>query len=342
MKGKRGGWWAPPTDDLSQPLARHGMPQTLSGFVRRVSARNQLGVSLLAVVVFVLNTAPLEMQRRILNAAVHDANLRPVLGLAVAYAAIVLCEGLVKLLMNIYCGWIGEKAVRVLRLTASALVDPTPEQRATAGVHGVGISMILSEPESIGGFVGVAVSELVLQGGILLSVFGYMFYTQPPLALACLLILSPQFVFVPFMQRAINRRVQARVIVLRKASTGVLAAGESEVELEGALKQELRFAKIFELNVGVFKLKFSMNFLMNLTHNLAKVVMLGLGGWFVMNGKTEVGTVLAFLSGLNNVNDPWGDLVNWYQEMMVASARYRTFVTAMEKLARGEDPTSDS
>src|SRR4029078_5273165 len=99
------------------------MPPPLLVSVRRVSGWSQFRVSCLAIAVFVLTTAPLEMQRRILNAAVLEGDLRWVLVLATIYASIVLTEGLIKLLMNIYRGWIAEKAVRVLRLAASALVD---------------------------------------------------------------------------------------------------------------------------------------------------------------------------------------------------------------------------
>ena len=102
----------------------------------------------------------------------------------------------------------------------------------------------------------------------------------------------------------------------------------------------MRFTEIFELNLRIFKLKYSMNFLMNLTQNVAKVAVLGIGGWFVIEGQTEVGTLVAFLSGLNNLNDPWGDLVNWFQDVMVTHAKYRIFAAAMEKFARGEDPLS--
>ncbi len=278
------------------------------------------------------------MQRRILNAAVVDGNVKRVLYLALIYAGIVLTEGLVKLLMNIYRGWIGEKTVRVLRLSASALVDSMPAQRTLAGIQGVEISLILPEPEPIGAFVGVAVSELVLQAGTLLSAFGYMFFMQHVLALACLLIFLPQFVFVPLMQSAINRRVQARINVLREASVGALAAGVDEAEVERSLRQALRFAEIFSLNLGVFELRYSMHFLMNLTHNFAKIVVLGAGGWYVIKGDVEVGTVVAFVSGLNNVHDPWEGLVTWYEDMMVTGARYRTFVAAMLKFAKGEVP----
>lgn len=334
MKGAHRSWWAPPVDHISGALARNGMPATLFGFVLRVSGWSQVRVSCLAIAVFVLTTAPLEMQRRILNAAVLDGDPTLVLVLAVVYAGIVLTEGLIKMLMNIYRGWIGEKAVRILRLAASARVDSMPEQRTRADIQGVEISLILPEPEPIGGFVGVVASELVLQAGTLLSAFAYMLYMQPLLALACLLIFSPQFVFVPLMQAAINRRVQARINVLRQASVGVLVPGIGEAEVERVLRQQLRFAEIFSLNLGVVKLRYSMHFLMNITHNFAKVIVLGAGGWYVINGETEVGTVVAFVSALNNVHDPWGALVNWYEDMMVTRTRYRTFVAAMEQFRK--------
>jgi hypothetical protein len=58
----------------------------------------------------------------------------------------------------------------------------------------------------------------------------------------------------------------------------------------------------------------------------------------VINGEAEVSTVVAFVSGLNNVHDPWGGLVTWYQDMMVTRARYRTFAAAMEQFSTAAEP----
>ena len=330
MKNSR--WWTPPRDTLSHSLARRGMPATLFGFVGRVSAWNQFWIALLAVAVIVLNTAPLEMQRRILNAAVLEHDAARVGVLALIYAGIVVTEGGIKLLMNVYGGWIGEKAVRVLRLAASKLADNIPAHRHDAKIQGVEISLILAEPEAIGGFVGLAISELVLQIGILVSVFTYMFFVHPLLALVCLAIFAPQFVFVPLMQAAINRRVQTRINVLRQTSVGVLLAQGHDASGE----QRARFAEIFVLNLGIVKLRFSMKFLMNFTHNAGKVLVLCVGGWHVINGQSDIGTVVAFVSGLGNIRDPWTDLVNWYQDMTLTSAKYRTFVGAMQQFAAVE------
>ena len=332
VNARRSQWWSPPIDDFCASLATRGMPRTLFAFVLRVSGSSQVGISLLAIAVFLLNTAPLEVQRRMLNAIVHEGNIKLLLALAAVYVGIVLSEGLVKLLMNVYRGWVGEKAVRALRLAASTAASARPGRRNEPDVQGVQISLILAEPEPIGGFTGDAVSEPVLQAGILMSVFGYMLYTQPLLAAVSIALFSPQFVFVPLMQRAINRRVQSRIVVLREASVGVLPLRT----VETALRQELRFAEIFELNMGIFKLKYSMNFLMNLTQNVAKVGVLGVGGWLVIRGQTEVGTLVAFISGLHNLNAPWNDLVNWYRDLMVNSAKYAIFVDAMARFAGRE------
>jgi hypothetical protein len=46
-------------------------------------------------------------------------------------------------------------------------------------------------------------------------------------------------------------------------------------------------------------------------------------------GRIEVGTVVAVVSGLGKLNDPWGDLVNWAREWSVDSVKYRLFADAV-------------
>ena len=65
---------------------------------------------------------------------------------------------------------------------------------------------------------------------------------------------------------------------------------------------------------------------------------LGVGGWYAVQGRIEVGTVVAFVSGLAKVNDPWGDLVNWYREMAQVRIRYGLVADAMGMLRQKEAP----
>ncbi len=87
------------------------MPKTLLGFVRKVSLKHQIALSVLSILVFVLSTAPLEVQRRIVNDAFKGGDYRAILLLALAYVALALGEGLIKLGMNVYRGWVGEMSV---------------------------------------------------------------------------------------------------------------------------------------------------------------------------------------------------------------------------------------
>jgi ABC-type bacteriocin/lantibiotic exporter with double-glycine peptidase domain len=107
------------------------------------------------------------------------------------------------------------------------------------------------------------------------------------------------------MQAAFNRKVRLRISVLRRASVGALlvdgrAAGRAQMT---------RFADIFELSLGIVKLRFSMKFLMNLTQNIGRVIVLCVGGLYVIRGRANAGTVVAFVSGLG-LRDPWSELVN--------------------------------
>ena len=220
--------------------------------------------------------------------------------------------------VNIYRGWVGETVLRDLRASIDEKIQIDPAQPKAAEAEGVEMSLLVSEAEPVGQFVGSATSEPVLQGGLLLSILGYMVFLQPVMALLVLAILAPQMIFVPLMQRAINRRAAARIMVLRGVSIAIV----KDPEASGDPRQRRRFDEAFELNMGIYKLKFSMNFLMNFMHQIGVCGVLALGGWLVVAGRTEVGTIVAFISGLAEINGPWGDLVNWFRDMQVSRVKY--------------------
>ena len=311
------------------------MPRTLFGYIWRASARQPGGLAALSVIVFLLSAVPLELQRRIVNDAIARGAASAVLGLAAAYVAFALSEGGIKLWLNIYRARVSESTVRELRHEIGALTSSVAVAEDRALAEGIEISMILSESEPIGGFAGISISEPLLQGGILVSVFGYLAFLEPWMALLSLAVLSPQAVFVPLIQRAISQRAEARIRTLREVSGEIVGAAGGDAALAAA--QDSHIDRVFRINMGIFKLKFTMNFLMNLMHHLGVATVLGVGGWYAVQGRLEVGTVVAFVSGLAKVNDPWGDIVNWYREMVVVSMRYRLVAEAMRWLSHHDD-----
>ncbi|WP_422011317.1 ABC transporter ATP-binding protein [Reyranella sp.] len=316
------------------------MPATILGFVLRSSGRHQAALAVLSVLVFLLSAAPLELQRRVINVLVDRGAFETVLWLAAAYVGVVLSEQSLKLCLNVYRGWVAEDSVRRLRSLVGQYAD-----RATRDVSGeeagVEIAMVLEEAEPIGGFTGVSLSEPLLQGGVLTSVIIYTLYLDWRMALLGLAFFLPQVVFVPLLQRAINRRAQSRILVKRGISGGLVSrisrrGAGSDSRIGWGWTQD-PIERVFTLNMGIYRIKFTMNLLMNMMHHLAVGSALCFGGWQVLQGRIEVGTVVAVVAGLGKLNDPWGDIVNWARELAVVGVKYRLFAGVLEGLVTPAD-----
>ncbi len=329
----------PPADPRSPPMPSPLLPKTIMGYVLRTSGKHQIGLAVLAAGVFGLISVPLEIQRRIVNDAIKNGATQTIIWLALAYAGVALLEQAFKLGLNIYRGWVSEDAVRTLRRTLrqSGLHEPMRRDVAREAKNeasndddsetGTHAAMVVSEAEPIGGFVGMAISEPLLQIGILASVIGYMTFLEPWALALSLGFLVPQMLFVPLMQGAINRRAAERVTTLRHVGGDIVSRG---------VPQEEGIERVFELNMGIYKIKFSMNLAMNFMYHAAVAIALGVGGLLVVDHKLQLGTVVAVVSGLGKLNDPWGDLVNWFRELSVDSVKYRLFVEALEHHVRRE------
>lgn len=325
-----------PTDSASAAMRGQGhepLPASIAGYVWRHSGRHQVGLSILSIMVFLLSIWPLEIQRRIVNDAIASGSLSAIVWLSVAYFGIALLEGVLKFLLNLYRGWVSERAVRHLRMTILDLSRYVPARRGSHEEEGLEIALVLSEAEPIGNFVGISLSEPLLQSGILISVLVYIAHLRLEFALVSALVFLPQGIIVPLIQRAINRRAATRIRTLRRVSSSMVTGiGSTEA---GDHRQAARIDAVFALNMGIYTLKFGMNFLMNLLHHLGVAVILGIGGWYVVRGLIDVGAVVAFVSGLAKIVDPWGDLINWFREATVSSVKYQLIESAARQITTG-------
>jgi ABC-type bacteriocin/lantibiotic exporter with double-glycine peptidase domain len=304
-------------DDLRQTSG-------LYGFVLRISLYHQIGLALITVLLFLVSAVPLELQRRIIDDALQRGNLRSILLLAFAYVGVAIFQGGIKLAMNVFRGWISENATRRLRAIVFSALGGV-NSRLPVARTGVDISIVLAEADPVGNFVGVSFSEPLLQCGILISLLSYMTYLQPWMALIALASLAPQLFYVPAMQNAVNRRATSRILSLR-AISGRLNRGKSSADFVLSLSRKADW--IFVLNMSIYKIKFFLNFLMNCSFHLSMGAILALGGYYVAIGKLDIGSVVACAGGLSRINDPWGDLVDWFRELRVTQAKYALIRTA--------------
>jgi ABC-type bacteriocin/lantibiotic exporter with double-glycine peptidase domain len=295
-----------------------GLTRGLFRFILKISARHQIGLAVITTLLFLISAAPLELQRRILNDALQRGDFITIATLAVVYFGVAVAQGAIKLAMNVYRGWVSENSTRYLRSIVLAALG-RGEIHAVGSRTGVDISIVLAEADPVGTFVGVSFSEPLLQCGILLSLLAYMTYLQPWMALIALGALAPQILYVPAMQNAINRRATGRILTLRVISTALNRHITGSIVATRLLK---RADRIFNFNMSIYKIKYFMNFLMNGSFHLSMAGILALGGYYVAVGKLDAGSVIACTAGLTKINDPWGDLVDWFRELRVTQAKY--------------------
>lgn len=291
-------------------------PRSIVGYAWSTGRTHQLRLVALTILVFAINLVPLELQRRIVNGALSGGHADDLVPLCVLYLAVNLTAGGLKLLLNVYRGWVAEVAAKALRRT---VIEAAADRGALAPeAEGTMIAIVVAEIDPVAGTIGNCVSEPLLQLGTLASVLGYLIYLQPWVALISFALFASQAAFVPPLQRAINRRAATRIGALRV--------------LGGAVADEHRlpFARVadvvdtvLDLNVEILWRKYLMNFLMNALYHLGVAGTFLIGGYLALTGRMQYGAVVAFVSGLGRMNDPWGDLINYARDLATAQVKYQ-------------------
>lgn len=308
------------------------MPKSLYTFIWRSSRREQIWLVLLTLIVTPMSMVPLELQRRIVDDAIHDQDLRYLFLLCGIYLGVLLLQGGLKYALNVYRGSLVERiALQLRRLIFEGLVDEPPKQKKRPAAtdkdavdKGAVVSMVSSEVEEVAGFVGDSISFPLLQAGTAFGTLGYLFWVQPEIAAFALLLFIPQIVIVPLGQRRINRWAANHARILRKLG-GVIVASEQGTLTPAHLKR--RFTKLargaLTTRVLIYRVKFFLTFLGNLIDGLGPLIVLAIGGWLVLKGRAEVGTLVVFISGFQKVAEPWDQLLTFYRTTSNARTKYR-------------------
>lgn len=303
----------------------------LYAFVWRETDRAQIRLTAISLVVAGLAVAPLELQRHIVNEATLGKNLTHLLLMCAGYGGVVLIQGATKYVMRMWRGRIAADVMYRLRTNVAQGVrgrDAPEFAKATNGSRGKSMAIIAAEVTPVGGFVGDSISVPLSEGGILVVIFGYMVVIEPLIAVAAIAVFIPQMVVVPRVQDRINERVRRHTEEMRELG--------NELDEEDAGSSDFartRLRRISAIQIQAFRLKFALKFLLNLLNHAATLAVLAVGSWMVLRGRTEIGTVVAFLTGIERVSDPWRELVTFYRQASNALMRSRLIDDAMAELS---------
>lgn len=285
------------------------LPQTLYRYVWRVSGPQQIRLLLLTFAVFPLTMVPLEFQRRIVDTAVAAEDLALILWLGAGYLGVVLVHAVLKYALNVYQGQVSEGVVRTLRRRIANFGKKDAES-------GQQVSMLAQEAERLGGFVGESLSFPLLNIGIVAAVVGYMLVVQPLMALVSVGILAPTILWAPFLQKRLNRLALRWTEELRALGDEVTNADAEQAALNR------RIGMLYRYRIRFYLVKFALKGLNNLIGHLGPLAIVVFGGWLVIQGETEVGTIVAFVSGFERMIDPSRQLLNFYRRQSQMRVQY--------------------
>ena len=301
----------------------------LYAYVWRSSAPQQIVLIILAIIAAVLATAPLELQRHIINILAGHEKVERLGWLCGGYLIAALTIGGLKYFVNIKSAGLGESTIRSLREDAlrSSVSSINPDEAAgdtRKPKSGALVTTISSQAEAVGKFVGDCISTPIVQAGTLLSVLSYMLYTEPRLGLVVLFIAFPQLFVVPLIQRRLNVHVRERAHTLVRAGDLMVDPTLGRGSPASSLGSEISkaFETIYLARLHIFKLKFGLKFVISALQSMAVFVLLFVGGIMVLNGKTEIGIVVAFISGLDRVLEPWREMIAFVRSTSAAKIQF--------------------
>ena len=323
---------------MSQPEDVPIVKQSLFSWILRGKLSLQLLLLLIILAMVFLRVLPLEIQKRIVNDVLSSGKFSLLLLYCLIYLGAVVTASVLKFAMNALQSVIGQRAMTEMRreLYQHILQLPLPFFRKTQ--PGVVVTSLVSELSTAGNFVGMAIA-IPLSNILTLVAFGvYLIWLNPLLGVISLSIYPIALFVVPLAQRGANKANKQRVTVSQEMASQITESiiAIQEVHAHGAFRtEEHHFNTLIErlLRIRIIwtLYRYGVKVINNLFVGLGPVLVFILGGYLMMQGKIELGAIVAFLSAQEKLYDPWKELIEFYQVYQDASIRYNKIMSIFDK-----------
>ncbi|MGR3914954.1 MAG: ABC transporter transmembrane domain-containing protein [Gammaproteobacteria bacterium] len=308
------------------------MDKSIYRYILRHTKRDQIFLVLLTAASMPLVYYSLEIPKLIINKAIGGGGIAfEIFNLALTqieyllllsglFLAMVIINGGMKFVINVYRGVLGERMLRRFRYTLYARILRFPLPHFKNLSAGEIIPMVTAETEPLGGFIGDSIALPVMQGGLLLTYLTFIFAQDFWLGLAAIALYPPQIYFIPRLQHAVNQLSKQRVQTVRKLSDriGESVAGISDIHANDTGDYERadisrRLGVIFHIRNDIFRRKFFIKFLNNFLAQLTPFFFYSIGGYLVLKNQLSLGALVAVLAAYKDISPPWKELLKFYQ-----------------------------
>lgn len=289
----------------------------------------QVFLILLILSTIFFRVLPLELQKRIVNQAIAFKKVDILLIYCGLYIGAVMLAGILKYVINVLQSYIGQKILRELREKLYDHILSLPISFFRRTPPGMVIASLTSELSAIGDFLGGSIAIPLINVLTLVTFAGYLIYLNPLLAILSFAIYPIEIIIIPFLQRRFNRLNTERIDATRTMSNVIGEAISGIHEIHGNASYHLENKKLglfnnllFSLRNRMNNLKFLIKFVNNFFQSLGPFILFLLGGYLTIQGRLDLGALVAFLSAYEKLYDPWKELMDYYQDLQDSYVRY--------------------
>ncbi|MCS0503440.1 ABC transporter transmembrane domain-containing protein [Ancylobacter mangrovi] len=260
------------------------------------------------------------------------------LALSLLFLVLTLINGWFKYVINIRKGILGERMLRRLRFELFSMVMRfRPEDVRTTKSAEV-TSMIKDEVEPIGGFFGEAFITPAFLGTQAITAMAFILVQNMWLGTLALSLIVVQGIVIPHL-----RREQIRLGRMRQLESRVLAGRIGEmIEAAPALHAygvtrysgaEIgqRLGTLFDIRLRLYRRKFAVKYLNNLLAQLTPFIFYTLGGYLALQGRLDIGQLVAVIAAYRDLPTPIKELIDWDQQRNDVTVKYEQVVGAFAK-----------
>ncbi|GAB4392318.1 MAG: ABC transporter ATP-binding protein [Kiloniellaceae bacterium] len=259
------------------------------------------------------------------------------LALSFCFLALVIVNGLFKLVINTRKGRMGERLLRRLRfeLADRILRFPLPHLKRVKPSEMA--TMIKDEVEPLGGFIGDAFATPLFLGGQAATAMLFIMVQSFWLGLVAAAVVMLQSFLIPRLRRRIlvlgrERQLTARQLAGR---IGEIIDGGVEVQAHDTTNYERadlvsRLGRIFSIRYEIYQRKFFVKFLNNLLAQLTPFVFYAGGGLLAISGHLDIGALVAVIAAYKDLPSPIKELIDWDQQRLDVQIKYEQVVSQFQ------------
>ena len=174
-------------------------------------------------------------------------------------------------------------------------------------------------------------------GTVVFVAIGFIIVQDPMLGVAAAAFYPLQIYVVPRLQKKVSALGKARLRQIRHLSdhVGETVGGIVDIHANDTSNLELarfadRLGNIYNIRFEIFQRKYMIKFINNFLDKLAPFLFYLFGGLLVIDGKLDIGQLVAVIGAHREMSSPWKELLNWYQQQADARVKYEQVVSQFE------------